>query len=118
MPICQIKTNSVMSQQKKEDFLKTVCQEISEIVEKPVADVMTMISDEYMQMNNSSETALFAEFRYVKCFNSPEEKSEFLKCFADRMLDIFRRYTNVDPHRVYMQFTEMQRDSAWKYISK
>ncbi len=115
MPICQIKTNFKMNIQKKEDFMKCVCLELSQILDKPVQAVMVMISDEYMYMNNSSETVLFAEFRYVKDFDSAEEKTAFLKDFADRMLEIFRRFTSVDPYRVYMQFTEMPRDGAWKY---
>lgn len=115
MPICQIKTNCEMNLQKKEDFMKCICSELSQILDKPVQAVMAMISDEYMYMNNSSETVLFAEFRYVKNFVSAEEKSAFLKDFADRMLEIFRRFTSVDPYRVYMQFTEMPRDGAWKY---
>ncbi len=104
-----------MTSQQKEKFMKTVCSELSVILEKPIQAVMAMLSDEYMYMNNSSETVLFAEFRYVKNFSSPEEKADFLKDFADRMLEIFRKFTSVDPYRVYMQFTEMPRDGAWKY---
>ena len=72
-----------MNIQKKEDFMKCVCLELSQILDKPVQAVMVMISDEYMYMNNSSETVLFAEFRYVKDFDSAEEKTAFLKDFAE-----------------------------------
>lgn len=95
--------------------MNEVTSELSVILEKPVQAVMAMLSDEYMYMNNSSDTVLFAEFRYVKNFSSPEEKAEFLKDFADRMLSLFQKHTGVDPYRVYMQFTEMPRDGAWKY---
>ena len=42
----------------------------------------------------------------------------FLADFADRMLALIQAYTQVDPYRIYMQFTEMPRDGAWKYIPK
>ncbi len=115
MPICQIKTNYEMSQQYKEEFMKCVCSELSQILDKPIQAGMAMVSDEYMYMNNSSETVVFAEFRYVKDFANQEAKSVFLKNFADRMLAIFQKFTQVDPYRIYMQFTEMPRDGAWKY---
>lgn len=47
-----------------------------------------------------------------------KEKQAFLDRFADRMLALFRQHTGVDPHRIYMQFTEMARESAWKYTGK
>ena len=48
MPICQIKTNYEMSQQYKEEFMKCVCSELSQILDNPIQAVMAMVSDEYM----------------------------------------------------------------------
>ncbi len=115
MPICQIKTNYILSHDQKSKLTGEIADKVSQLVEKPIAAVMVMISDEYMQMNHTEDTVLFAEFRYVKNFSDADEKAAFLKNFADEMLEIFRKYTDVDPYRIYMQFTEMARDSAWKY---
>jgi len=115
MPICQIKTNYRFSDDEKKKFLNHMNSELSVILDKPIQAIMSMISDEYMYMNNSDETVVFAEFRYLKNFESAEEKTAFLKDFADRALALFREYTSVNPYRVYMQFTEMTREGAWKY---
>ena len=115
MPICQIKTNDRFTPEEKTEFLKCMASELAVILDKPLPAVMTMLSEEYMFMNNSDDTVVFAEFRYLKDFATPEEKTAFLKDFADRALALFRKFTSVDPYRVYMQFTEMTREGAWRY---
>lgn len=115
MPICQIKTNFKFSEEEKKIFLNHINSELAVILDKPLPAIMSMLSDEYMYMNNSEDTVVFAEFRYLKDFSSPEEKSAFLKDFSDRALEIFIEHTSVNPYRVYMQFTEMTREGAWRY---
>lgn len=116
MPICQIKTNYNMSCEIKKVFADKIAENVSGILEKPIQAVMVMISDEYMYMNKCDDTVVFAEFRYVRNFESPQEKEYFLKEFSNKMLKIFMEFMSVDPYRVYMQFTEMPRDGAWHYV--
>lgn len=116
MPICQMKTNYIFSAERKTAFLDEMATKLSHILDKPLPAIMVMLSTEDMYMNKSEDTVFFAEFRYVKDFESEEEKAVFLKDFADEMLDIIRKYTEVNPYRVYMQFTPMPRDGAWRYI--
>ncbi len=118
MPICSIKTNFVMDLDKKSELTGEIADKVSQLLEKPIAAVMVMLSEEYMQMNHTEDTVLFAEFRYIKEFRNTDEKSVFLKKFSDQMYTIFKKYTDVNPYRIYMQFTEMARDSAWKYTIK
>lgn len=118
MPICQMKTNYAMEESVRTRFLHEMAETLSEILEKPIPAVMVMLSEEYMYMNRSEDTVFFAEFRYVKDFLNEQEKAAFLADFADRMLALIQAYTQVDPYRIYMQFTEMPRDGAWKYIPK
>ena len=118
MPICQMKTNYVFSKDEKTDFLRDTANVLSEILEKPIQAVMVMLSNETMLMNNSEDTVFFAEFRYVKDFVDNNEKSAFLNSFSERMLALIQSYTHVNPYRIYMQFTEMPRDGAWRYIEK
>lgn len=118
MPICQMKTNYTFSKDEKTAFLRETANTLSEILEKPIQAVMVMLSDESMFMNNSEDTVFFAEFRYVKDFADSTEKAEFLENFSERMLELIQSYTHVNPYRIYMQFTEMPRDGAWRYIEK
>ncbi|MGN0591992.1 MAG: hypothetical protein ACI4JQ_01950 [Ruminococcus sp.] len=118
MPICQMKTNYKMDCTVRTQFLDDMAKTLSELLEKPIPAVMVMLSEEAMYMNGSEDTVFFAEFRYVKDFSDEQEKACFLKVFADRMLALIQSYTQVDPYRIYMQFTEMPRDGAWKYVPK
>lgn len=118
MPICQMKTNYQMSSEKKTAFLNEMARSLSELLEKPIQAVMVMLSEETMYMNNSQDTVFFAEFRYVKRFADADEKAVFLEMFADKMLALIQSHTHVDPYRIYMQFTEMSRDGAWRYTAK
>lgn len=118
MPICQMQTNYKFKADERTAFLNEVSINLSEILEKPLPAVMIMLTDAHMYMNQSEDTVFFAEFRYVKKFDSNDEKSLFLESFSERMLKLIQKYTNVNPYRIYMQFTEMPRDGAWHYIEK
>lgn len=118
MPICQMKTNYKMDSKVRTQFLNDMASSLSKILEKPIPAVMVMLSEESMYMNNSEDTVFFAEFRYVKDFSDEQEKADFLNNFADQMLMLIQSYTHVDPYRIYMQFTEMPRDGAWRYVPK
>ena len=115
MPICQMKTNFRMTQDTRKAFLDETAKELSEILKKPLPAVMLMLDDAHMYMNQSEDTVFFAEFRYILPEEYLNAKSAFLKEFADRMLTLFQKYTRVDPYRIYMQFTEMNREGAWRY---
>ena len=80
MPICQIKTNYRFDADKKREFLNHLNLELADILEKPIQAIMSMLSEEYMYMNNSDDTILFAEFRYLRNFSSEEEKKEAYVC--------------------------------------
>ncbi len=115
MPIAQMKTNLHIDSVLKKQFLSDTASELSDILKKPLPAVMVMLDDCRMYMNNSEDTAFFAEFRFIPPDGYNGSKSVFLKNFADRMLSVIQKYTNVDPCRIYMQFTEMNRDNAWRY---
>lgn len=116
MPICQMKTNFRMTPETRTAFLDETAKTLSEILKKPLPAVMLMLDNAHMYMNQSEDTVFFAEFRYILPEEYLNQKSAFLKEFADRMLMLFQKYTHVDPYRIYMQFTEMNREGAWRYI--
>lgn len=116
MPIAQMKTNfRFSSPSARTDFLDEAARELSEILRKPLPAIMVMLDDCSMYMNSSEDTVFFAEFRYILPQECADSKAEFLKELADRMLGLIQKHTHVDPYRIYMQFTEMTRESAWHY---
>ena len=119
MPIAQMKTNySFSSPGARTQFLDAAAKELSEILRKPLPAIMVMLDDAKMYMNSSEDTVFFAEFRYILPQEYAENKSGFLKELADRMLKLIRQHTQVDPYRIYMQFTEMTREGAWRYTGE
>ena len=116
MPIAQMKTNYKFSSPAAyKSFLDEAASELSEILRKPLPAIMVMLDECPMYMNSSEDTVFFSEFRYILPQEYADSKDVFLKELADRMLSLIQKHTHVDPHRVYMQFTEMTRDSAWRY---
>ena len=115
MPIAQMKTNYVMDKAEKNRFLDEAARELSSILRKPLPAVMVMLEDYSMYMNNSDDTVFFAEFRYILPEEYAGNKLAFQDEFAKRMLVLIQKHTHVDPYRIYMQFTEMTRESAWRY---
>ncbi|MDD6279394.1 MAG: phenylpyruvate tautomerase MIF-related protein [Oscillospiraceae bacterium] len=118
MPICQLKTNFRFNDAARNEFMNEIAAEMADIIEKPLPAIMVMLDDSHMFMNKTENTVFFAEFRYIKDFENDDEKKKWLDEFAERMLSLIQKYTNVDPYRIYMQFTEMSRESAWKYTPK
>ena len=116
MPIAQMKTNfKFSSATAKTNFLDEASRELADILKKPLPAIMIMLDECSMYMNQSEDTVFFAEFRYILPQEYADNKSDFLKELADRMLCLIQKHTHVDPHRMYMQFTEMTRESAWRY---
>ena len=116
MPIAQMKTNYKFSSPAvRTSFLDETASELSEILRKPLPAIMIMLDECPMYMNSSEDTEFFAEFRYILPPEYSDNKSAFLKELADRMLSLIQKHTHADPSRVYMQFTEMTREGAWRY---
>ncbi len=115
MPIAQMKTNFKMNEDAKRLFLDEAAKELSDILKKPLPAVMVMLDECSMYMNCSEDTVFFAEFRYILPQEYADNKAAFLKELADRMLSLIQKHTKVDPYRIYMQFTEMTREGAWRY---
>ena len=116
MPIAQMKTNYTFAAPSvRTEFLDAAAKELAAILRKPLPAVMIMLDQCPMYMNSSEDTVFFAEFRYVLPQEYADNKAAFLKELADRMLALIQKYTGVDPYRIYMQFTEMTREGAWRY---
>lgn len=115
MPIAQMKTNYPLDSTQKTAFLSEMAEKMAEVLHKPLPAVMVILDDCAVSMNETEDTAFFSEFRYVMPNDVNGDKNKFLKEFADDMLSVIQKYTHVNPYRIYMQFTEMDRVSAWRY---
>ena len=116
MPIAQMKTNyRFTSPADRTKFLDEAAKELADILIKPLPAIMIMLDECPMYMKSSEDTVFFAEFRYILPAERAGDKAGFLKELADRMLALIRRHTGADPYRIYMQFTEMTREGAWRY---
>lgn len=116
MPIAQMKTNYKFdTPASRTAFLDEAAKELSNLLKKPLPAIMIMLDECPMYMNSSEDTVFFAEFRYILPQEYADNKSGFLKELADKMLSLIQRHTHVDPYRIYMQFTEMTREGAWRY---
>ena len=116
MPIAQMKTNfKFAAPEIRTQFLDEAARELADILRKPLPAIMIMLDECPMYMNSSEDTVFFAEFRYILPAEYADNKAGFLKELADRMLALIQKHTQVDPYRIYMQFTEMTREGAWKY---
>ena len=111
-----MKTNfKFASPETRTQFLDEASKELADILRKPLPAIMVMLDQCPMYMNQSEDTVFFAEFRYILPQECAGDKAGFLKELADRMLALIQKHTGVDPYRIYMQFTEMTREGAWKY---
>jgi len=116
MPIAQMKTNfKFEAPAVRTQFLDEAAVELADILRKPLPAIMIMLDECPMYMNKSEDTVFFAEFRYILPAEYADNKAGFLKELADRMLALIQKHTHVNPYRIYMQFTEMTREGAWKY---
>ncbi len=119
MPIAQMKTNyNFGTEEALKCFLDESASELSDILKKPIPAVMIMLDDCKMYMNSSDDTVFFGEFRYILPAEYENNKSGFLKVLADRMQALIQKHTQVNPYRIYMQFTEMTREGAWRYTGE
>jgi hypothetical protein len=94
-------------------FLDEAAGELSHILGKPLPAVMLTLDECTMYMDSSEDTVFFAEFRYIPPHSCGSTGVSQL--ISENMLRLIRKHTNADPRRIYMQFTEMDRQSAWHY---
>ncbi|MBN1978020.1 MAG: hypothetical protein JW918_11530 [Anaerolineae bacterium] len=111
MPIVQISSNAALSTQERQDLLLSVAQLVSEVMEKPIQDVMASFTAADFAMAGSCEPAVFIDFR---CLSGLQANGVMAR-LCQGMLDILRQYAPIDSARVYVNFFEVRPDSAWRF---
>jgi phenylpyruvate tautomerase PptA (4-oxalocrotonate tautomerase family) len=111
MPIVQISSNVTLSAQERQDLLLSVARLVSEVMEKPIQDVMVSLTAADFAMAGSFEPAAFIDFR---CLSGLQVDGVMAR-LCHGMLDILRQYAPIDPARVYVNFFEVRPDGAWRF---
>lgn len=111
MPIVMLNTNVEINDDKKEFILCNIAQLVSNLMKKPITDVMVLYSYHYMFMSNSIKPAAFVDFKYISKLD--------LKIYASLcsgILDILNQVVDMDPARLYLNFFEVSDIQAWRFI--
>jgi hypothetical protein len=110
MPIVQISSNVDLSG--RQDLLISIAQLVSEVMEKPIQDVMVSFTAADFAMADSFEPAAFIDFR---CLSGLQANGVMAR-LCQGMVDILRQYAPIDPDRVYVNFFEVRPDGAWRFL--
>ena len=111
MPIVQISLNVDLVKHEKQDLLSSVAQLVSQVMEKPIHDVMVSLTMGDFVMQGGFEPAAFIEFRCL----SGLQVDDTMKHLYEGMLGIVQQYAPVDPSRVYVNFFEVRPEHAWRF---
>ena len=77
MPIVQISSNVDLAKHEKQALLLSVARLVSEIMEKPIQDVMVSFTPTDFVMAGNFEAAAFIDFR---CLSGLQEDGRMLDC--------------------------------------
>lgn len=113
MPVIQYNSNFHFEKNEIDALAGRFTELASKVLEKPLPAVMFMHSEMEMYKAQSDDICGYVEFKYVGTASS-EQKT--LLC--DGALAILQEFTQVDPHRVYINIIENPRENAWKYVEK
>jgi phenylpyruvate tautomerase PptA (4-oxalocrotonate tautomerase family) len=111
MPIVQISSNVTLSAQEKQDLLLSVARLVSEVMEKPIQDVMVSFTAADFAMAGSCEPTAFIDLRCLSGLQADGVTARL----CQGMLDILRQYAPIDPARVYVNCFEVRPDNAWRF---
>ena len=111
MPIVQISSNVILSEQEIRDLLLSVARLVSEVLEKPIQDVMVSLTVADFAMNGDLGPAAFIDLRCLSGLHADGVMARL----CQGMLGILRQFAPIDPARVYVNFFEVRPDSAWRF---
>ena len=111
MPIVQISSNVDLAKHEKQALLLSVARLVSEIMEKPIQDVMVSFTPTDFVMAGNFEAAAFIDFR---CLSGLQEDGRMAR-LCDELLNILQQYAPIDPARLYLNFFEVCPDYAWRF---
>ncbi|MBN2001932.1 MAG: hypothetical protein JXA21_01140 [Anaerolineae bacterium] len=111
MPIVQISLNVNLVEQEKQNLHLSIARLVSEVLEKPLHDVMVSLTMADFAMGGTFEPAAFMDLRCL----SGLQGEDVPRRLCEGMLSILRRYVSIDPARVYINFFEVHPECAWRF---
>ena len=111
MPIVQISMNAALVEQERQALLFSVARLVSDVMVKPIRDVMVSLAEADFVMGGNVEPAAFIDFR---CLSGLQVDGVMERLCGD-MLGILQRYVPIDPSRVYVNFFQVSPEYAWRF---
>ncbi len=103
MPYFKITMNQLLSGEQKNEALKTMHQLVVDELKKPDRFVMTAIEDsQAMHFGLSDDPVAFVEFKSI---GLPATKN-----LSASICDLIKTRFDIEPDRVYIEFTDEPRD--------
>ncbi|MBN1887125.1 MAG: hypothetical protein JW850_04015 [Thermoflexales bacterium] len=111
MPVVQINLNVALAEQDKHDLLLSASRLVSEVLEKPLCDVMVSLTTADFVMAGSFDPAAFVDLR---CLSGLQVEGA-TKRLCQGLLEVLRRLIPIDSSRVYINFAEVCPEYAWRF---
>jgi phenylpyruvate tautomerase PptA (4-oxalocrotonate tautomerase family) len=103
MPLIQLHTSTILSDQKKKSLAKALSQLAAEITKKPEQYVMACIHDNLtMTMSGSSEACALVAIKAIGGLSKPVNQN-----FAARASELIEKELNIPASRIYLTFEEL-----------
>jgi phenylpyruvate tautomerase PptA (4-oxalocrotonate tautomerase family) len=111
VPIVQISMNVDLIEQERQGLLFAVARLVSDVMAKPIEDVMVLFIEVDSVMGDSLGSAAFIDFRCLSGLQVDGVRERLCK----DMLDILQQYVPIDSSRVYVNFFQVPPEYAWRF---
>jgi hypothetical protein len=112
MPIIQINVNLPLTSWQKKTVLTSAAQLTADIMEKPLCDVMVMLTQADFFMDGSTDPAVFIDFH---CISGLDLDVSHRLCTG--FLNIIQETAELDASRVYINFVKVKGEHAWRFTN-
>lgn len=110
MPVLCFRSNILLSQQHQQAFLAEAVKLVAAVIGRKACQVMASYLHCEMLLGDSPLPAVYAELQSITLLTEIQ-----CRTISTGFLDVFNRYTNLDPSRIYLYFPVVNPDTAWKF---
>jgi hypothetical protein len=107
----QIQINVELDKEKKTDLLLAISKLTSDVMKKPIGDVMALVRMSEIVFGGEKGPAAFIDFRCISGL-TPTSARKLCEGFDNILKDL----ANIDSSRVYINFMEVSDAHAWRFI--
>lgn len=110
MPLIKLETSAELKEKEKNALLPVLSKIISEEIGKPETYVMVTLAGSAILMSGTDEPAAFVDVRSIGGLTR-----DVNKMISDRICSLLAKELNMEPDRVYINFTELTHANwGWK----